>query len=134
MVNWPTTPSNLHVGQGHDRAIVYHERPFHSKVAGSYCVLTTGRSQPAEFINYCKTWMIVDVVTLAPDWAFTLVRMMNPNLAGREMVFWKILLTKYIFGHTSLVIPAYIFTLVILIYNCIELYYFFYLYKYWTKN
>lgn len=33
------------------------------------------------FINYCKTWMIVDVVTLAPDWAFTLVRMMNPNLA-----------------------------------------------------
>ena len=36
----------------------------------------------AEFINYCKTWMIVDIVTLAPDWAFTLVRMMNPSLAG----------------------------------------------------
>lgn len=33
------------------------------------------------FINYCKTWMIVDIVTLAPDWAFTLVRMMNPSLA-----------------------------------------------------
>ena len=39
-----------------------------------------------EFINYCKTWMIVDIVTLAPDWAFTLVRMMNPNLAGWDGV------------------------------------------------
>jgi len=36
------------------------------------------------FINYCKTWMIVDIVTLAPDWAFTLVRMMNPSLADAD--------------------------------------------------
>ena len=42
----------------------------------------------AEFINYCKTWMIVDIVTLAPDWAFTLVRMMNPSLAGRDGMGW----------------------------------------------
>lgn len=41
----------------------------------------------AEFINYCKTWMIVDIVTLAPDWAFTLVRMVNPNLAGAGVGF-----------------------------------------------
>ncbi|CAK9027753.1 unnamed protein product [Durusdinium trenchii] len=33
------------------------------------------------FINYCKTWMIVDIITLTPDWAFTLVRLSNPNLA-----------------------------------------------------
>ena len=33
-------------------------------------------------INYLKTWMIVDVITLTPDWAFTIVRLINPSLEG----------------------------------------------------
>lgn len=33
-------------------------------------------------INYLKTWMIVDVITLTPDWAFTVVRLINPSLEG----------------------------------------------------
>ena len=37
----------------------------------------------SKFINYCKTWMIVDVITLTPDWAFTLVRLANPTLSGQ---------------------------------------------------
>ncbi|CAE7763776.1 AKT5 [Symbiodinium sp. CCMP2592] len=32
------------------------------------------------FKNYLRTWCIVDVITLVPDWAFTLVRIATPNL------------------------------------------------------
>ena len=36
----------------------------------------------AKFKNYLRTWCIVDVITLVPDWAFTLVRIATPNLEG----------------------------------------------------
>ncbi|CAE7242053.1 unc-103 [Symbiodinium sp. KB8] len=43
------------------------------------CTGTRGRAI-AKFKNYLRTWCIVDVITLVPDWAFTLVRIATPNL------------------------------------------------------